>query len=41
MDILNQRFSYAGITLVKDYCKIDDKPNITKIFDKLKMISDE
>lgn len=37
MDILNQRFSYAGITLVKDYCKIDDKPDITKIFDKLKM----
>ena len=38
MDILNQRFSYAGITLVKDYCKIETKieefePEITEIFD--------
>ena len=40
MDILNQRFSYAGITLVKDYCKIETKieefePEITEIFDRI------
>jgi hypothetical protein len=40
MDILNQKFSYAGITLVKDYCKIETKieefePEITEIFDRL------
>jgi hypothetical protein len=40
MDILNQRFVYAGITLVKDYCKIDTtieefEPEITEIFDRL------
>jgi hypothetical protein len=40
MTILNQRFSYAGITLVKDYCKIETKiekfnPEITEIFDRL------
>lgn len=40
MDILNQRFSYAEITLVKDYCKIDTKieefePEITEIFDRI------
>jgi hypothetical protein len=43
MDILNQRFSYAGITLVKDYCKIETKieefePEITEIFDRIPSI---
>ena len=45
MDILNQRFSYAGITLVKNYCKIDTKieefdPEIKEIFDRLPAIFD-
>ena len=43
MDILNQKFVYAGITLVKDYCKIDTtieefEPEITEIFDRLPTI---
>ncbi len=44
MTILNQRFSYAGITLVKDYCKIEKKieefnPEMTEIFDRLPSLS--
>lgn len=44
MDILNQKFVYAGITLVKDYCKIDTtieefEPEVTEIFDRLPTIS--
>ena len=43
MDILNQRYSYAGITLAKDYCKIETKTEelhseITEIFDREPMV---